>query len=105
MQQVSEVNNFIEAIDTKFFKIFSEPVRLEILKTLMTGGKMDIKSISEHLPQDRSVISRHLQIMQDSHIVSATKESRHMYYAVNAEFLISAFSRINELASCCKNCC
>ncbi len=100
------VNNF----DSKFFKTLSEPVRMEILKFLMLNGKSDIGTIAGHMPQDRSVISRHLNLMLESGILSCTKETRHVFYEINGNTFIGKLENITEqikrcMAKCCPSCC
>ena len=66
--QIAE--ELVEAVDSKFFKTLSEPVRVQILKYLMLNGRADIQTIAENMPQDRSVISRHLNLMQEAGILT-----------------------------------
>ena len=96
--------------DLKFFKTMSEPVRLEILKFLMVNGRSDIGTIDENMPQDRSVISRHLNLMHEAGILTCEKESRHIYYEINAQAFRDKLENITEqtrkcIAECCPDCC
>ena len=81
--QIAE--ELVEAVDSKFFKTLSEPVRVQILKYLMLNGRADIQTIAENMPQDRSVISRHLNLMQEAGILTGEKENRHVFYDVNGQ--------------------
>jgi len=70
------------------FKILSEPVRLNLIKYLVINGESDISTISKSFTQDRSVISRHLMVMEKAGILNKTKESRFVVYSFNGkEFL------------------
>ena len=94
------------AFDSKFFKTLSEPVRFEILKFIMTNGRSDIGTIADNMPQDRSVISRHLTLMQDVGILTSEKENRHMYYEINGQTIIDKLKNITELIrKCMSECC
>jgi DNA-binding transcriptional ArsR family regulator len=62
-EPIKILDELTKNFDLKFFKTMSEPVRLEILKFLMVNGRSDIGTIAEHMPQDRSVISRHLNLL------------------------------------------
>lgn len=100
----------VEALDSKFFRTLSEPVRVQILKFLMLNGRADIGTIAEHMPQDRSVISRHLNLMQEAGVLSSEKENRHVYYIVNGqsflEKLVDISTKISKcLKECCPDCC
>jgi len=100
----------VEALDSKFFKTLGEPVRIQILKFLMLNGKADIGTIAENMPQDRSVISRHLNLMQEAGILISSKEDRHVYYHVNGkpfmEKILDISGKINKcVEECCPDCC
>ena len=106
--QIAE--ELVEAVDSKFFKTLSEPVRVQILKYLMLNGRADIQTIAENMPQDRSVISRHLNLMQEAGILTGEKENRHVFYNVNGQPFIEKFVDITEkirkcMNECCPDCC
>jgi len=44
-----------------------------------------VGTIAERLPQDRSVISRHLQVLAEAGVLRPTKDGRRVFYEVNAE--------------------
>ena len=100
----------VEALDSKLFKTLSEPVRIQILKFLMLNGRADIATIAEKMPQDRSVISRHLNLMQEAGILISSKEDRHVYYTVNGKVFMEKVLDISEkinkcVKECCPDCC
>ena len=92
--------------DSRFFKVLSEPVRVQILKCLILKGRADIAAIAEELPQDRSVISRHLKFMSEAGIVCREKISRHVYYEVDAKSFRDKLAQIVEkITECLSVCC
>lgn len=92
--------------DSKFFKVLSEPVRVQILRFLILNGSSDIGSIAQALPQDRSVISRHLKFMHEAEILNCVKISRNVYYEVNAEAIRQKLDSISmNIAKCMAECC
>ena len=100
----------IEAFDSKFFKTLAEPVRVQILKFIMLNGRADIGTIAENMPQDRSVISRHLNLMQEAGILISEKENRHVFYNVNGQPFLEKLVDITEkirkcMKECCPDCC
>lgn len=104
------VEELVNVFDSKLFKTLSEPVRVEILKFLLLNGRVDIGTIAQHMPQDRSVISRHLHLMQEAGILKAEKESRHIFYEINAGAFRDKMTRIAEqiracVDECCPGCC
>jgi len=105
-QRPKAVDDLIAALDSKLLKALSEPVRGEILRFLLLNGRADISTIAEHLPQDRSVISRHLNLMAEAGILLAEKESRHKFYFLNgAAFLHEFESIVNNIRKCMAECC
>ena len=109
-RQLKIAEELVEVLDSKFFKTLSEPVRVQILKFLMLNGRSDIGSIAENMPQDRSVISRHLTLMHEAGVLIGEKESRHVFYSVNGqhflEKLVNITEKINEcMQECCPDCC
>jgi DNA-binding transcriptional ArsR family regulator len=74
----------LAVFDTNFFKAFCEPARIAVLQELILVGRADIAGIADRLPQDRSVIARHLQMLADAGVVRAEKEGRHVFYQLDA---------------------
>ena len=100
----------VQALDSKFLKTLSEPVRVQILKFLMLNGRADIGTIAENMPQDRSVISRHLYLMKESGILISEKANRHVFYNVNGQPLLEKLVDLTEkidkcIKECCPDCC
>ena len=74
----------VAVFDTGFFKALCEPARIAALRELILLGRADIGAIAARLPQDRSVIARHLQQLAAAQIVKASKEGRHVFYEIDA---------------------
>jgi len=103
-QHITE--ELIAALDSKFFKALSEPVRVQILKYLILNGRSDIAAIARLFPQDRSVISRHLQVMSDAGILRSQKITRHMFYEIDGAFVLGTLEGIVEKTrKCLPECC
>lgn len=102
-----DLTYLFEQMDSKFFKSLAEPVRLDIIKLMMVSGESDIATISAQMPQDRSVISRHLSNMVEAGIVTARKEGRHMFYTLKGEQFVGRFEGIlNSIKKCiARDCC
>jgi len=91
----------VSVLDSKFFKSLSEPVRIELLKFLMINGSSDIGTIAGHLPQDRSVVSRHLNNMLETGLLVCSKEGRYKYYEVSSEvFLEKVEYIVKQIKEC-----
>jgi predicted transcriptional regulator len=87
----------LAAMDTDFFRALCEPPRIEILKQLVLKGRSDVGTIAESMPQDRSVIARHLQLMERSGLLRAETEGRHTYYEIDGPAMVSRFEKITNL--------
>ena len=74
----------VAVFDTRFFKALCEPARIAVLRELILLGRADIAAIAARLPQDRSVVARHLQQLAAAQIVVAEKEGRHVFYQIDA---------------------
>jgi Predicted transcriptional regulators len=83
-------------VDFEFYKTLFDPVRSDILVFLVNHGKKNIKEIAENFSQDRSVISRHLDLMHRYNIVLKTKQDRNIYYEVNNGFIVEQFEKTTD---------
>lgn len=81
------------AMDFEFYKVLFDPVRSEIMIFLGTYGDSTITKVAEYFPQDRTVISRHLDLMYRYGILNKTKKSREYIYHLNADFVIDKFEK------------
>jgi DNA-binding transcriptional ArsR family regulator len=93
-------NQIISVLDSDFFKALAEPVRVELLKVMLIQGPSDISSIAQHMPQDRSVLSRHLQILLRSNLVTCEKQGRHRIYAINGSRFVEQLESILQIVKC-----
>ena len=100
------LDELVEVLDSRFLKALSEPVRIEILKFIMVNGRTDIGTIAEKMPQDRSVISRHLNLMQEVGILICEKVGRHMFYEIDGKVFLDRLENITDLVRrCIPMCC
>ena len=100
------LDELVKVLDSKFLKALSEPVRIEILKVILRNGRTDIGTIAEHMPQDRSVISRHLNLMHEVGILICEKVGRHMFYEIDGKVFLDRLENITELVrKCVPMCC
>jgi DNA-binding transcriptional ArsR family regulator len=100
------LDDLVKALDSKMFKALTDPTRTQILRFLMLNGRCDISTIADNLPQDRSVISRHLNMMAEAGLLVAEKETRHRFYTINCETFLNEFETIvANLKTCIAECC
>jgi DNA-binding transcriptional ArsR family regulator len=87
----------VAVFDTTFFKALCEPARIAVLRELILLGRADIAAISDRLPQDRSVVARHLQHLAAAKIVSAEKVGRHVFYKIDARAVAARLEGILDI--------
>ena len=99
-------DRLIDAFDSKFFKTMSEPVRMQIMRVLLLNGRSDIATIADNMPQDRSVISRHLNLMSEVGILKCEKEARHMFYEIDGNVFLNKLENMTrQIRNCMPLCC
>lgn len=96
----------VELLDSPVLRALTEPARLAVLKTLLVHGSADIATIAQHLPQDRSVISRHLKTLEDAGVVYSHREGRRVIYEIDGASFIDGLERIvTEAKALTPTCC
>ena len=98
--------DLISALDSAFLRALTEPARLEILKLLLIRGPQNIETLAGRLPQDRSVISRHLTVLHRAGMVRTQRKGRERIHAVDGPGIVGALERILAqakaiMAGCC----
>ena len=86
--------------DEKFFRAFAEPARTAVFREVVLHGRADVGSIAKRLPQDRSVISRHLQILAEAGALRAEKEGRHIFYEVDSARIERQLQQMLDITRC-----
>ena len=67
---------------SQFFRLLSEPARLQLLCQLKQGGAMDVATLIEATGFSQSHISRQLGQLQRAGLVSCERDGVRMIYAV-----------------------
>ncbi len=73
--QEQAANKLVQVLESPLLQALLEPARLEILRLLLVSGASDVGAIAAHLPQHRSVISRHLGVLREAGIVREARSS------------------------------
>jgi DNA-binding transcriptional ArsR family regulator len=87
----------LQAIDGNFFRALSEPARVDLLRTLIVKGRSDVGTIAEDAPRDRSVTTRHLQVLEAAGILRSEREGRHTYYEIDGERVLTQLEQLVAL--------
>ena len=86
----------IGVLDTRFLKALTDPTRIQILKKLILIGASDVSSIARGLSQDRSVISRHLSMLETAGITASRKKGRRVLYDLDGPYIVAKVGLILE---------
>ena len=63
-------------------KALSNPVRLQIVHGLLTGGCRNVGCLETATGMSQSCISQHLQKLRAAHVVTAERSGNEVYYQV-----------------------
>ena len=86
----------IAVLDTKFLKALTDPTRVQIVKKLILLGACDVSTIAKGLSQDRSVVSRHLNTLEQASITTSRKIGRQVFYDLDGPYIVEKVSLILE---------
>jgi ArsR family transcriptional regulator, zinc-responsive transcriptional repressor len=87
----------IKLLDTDFFLALCEPARMKIFRHLVLFGRSDVGSVAREMPQDRSVITRHLQVMERAGVLRSETEGRNTFYEVDGTLLTQRLEQAVQL--------
>lgn len=76
-------------LESRVLQALCEPVRIEILKLLTLRGRSDVRTIAASVPQDRSVVSRHLARLHDAGIVRRQKVGRNVFFEMDGPAVVA----------------
>ena len=79
-------------------KVFSNPIRLEILN-LLRGGELTVSDLTKKTELTQVNISQHLSIMKSRGIVNSRRNGLNIYYKLSTPKIIKAFDIIREILS------
>ncbi|WP_455684240.1 ArsR/SmtB family transcription factor [Thomasclavelia sp.] len=82
--------------ETKIFKAFCDPNRLEILNILKTGEHCACKLL-EILDVSQSTLSHHMKLLADAQIVTVRKDGKWSHYSLSKEGIQDAIEYLQQL--------
>lgn len=77
-------------------KALADPTRREILN-LLRNGKRSAGEICQHFDITSAAISRHLSILKEADLIRDTRESKYIFYQLNASVLEEILLWISDL--------
>ena len=86
----------IYEIHAEMCKVFSNPIRLEILN-LLKDKEMSVTELVKKSGLTQANISQHLSIMKSKDIVISNRKGKNIYYKLSNPKIIKAFDIIREI--------
>ena len=77
-------------------KVFTNPVRVEILN-LLQDGRRSVNTLAELTGYNQPNISQHLTIMREKGIVTAEKVGNNVFYSLSNPKISEAFDIMKEI--------
>lgn len=94
--------NELEAVlDSTFLKALSEPARVSIVRALIGSGPQDIGELAAPLPQERSVVSRHVKVLEQAGLVRVEREGRRRVVHLEPSACVG---RLEEITATVRRC-
>ncbi len=78
------------------FRALQESARVAVLEQVMLLGPADVGRIAESVPQERSVVSRHLQQLHRAGLLRVQRAGRQRIYALDGAAILHKFDTIRE---------
>ena len=79
-------------------KVFSNPIRLEILN-LLRDKEMSVTELIKISKLSQANVSQHLSIMKSKGIVNSKRNGKNIYYRLSNPKIVKAFDIIREILS------
>jgi predicted transcriptional regulator len=93
-------------VDSELFRALCEPARIEIVKRLTAWGRCDVQTIAAEVPQDASVVSRHLAVLHRAGVVRREKVGRQVFFQLDGMSIVTRMERmIGQFRSIIPLCC
>jgi len=93
-------------LDSDLFRALGEPARIELVRLLIARGPSDLGALAGELPQDASVISRHLAVLHRAGVVRRDKRGRHVHFELDGPALVARLDEIvREMRKAVPFCC
>lgn len=82
---------------TKIFRAINHPLRLNIVRVIEEHKRLSVTQIYFKLRIEQSVASQHLAILRECGLLSATRDGKNIYYALNPDRLSAIIRTVETL--------
>jgi DNA-binding transcriptional ArsR family regulator len=93
-QRERAARELVAIIDSDLFRALCDPVRVEIVRLLTASGRSDVQTIAAQVPQDQSVVSRHLAVLHRAGVVRREKVGRQVFFELDGISIVTRMERM-----------
>lgn len=79
----------LQALDTEFFRAFCDESRLEVVRAMIRLGPAKVGEIADSAPVERSVVSRHLKMLERTGIAVRRQQGRCVIYELDGPAIMA----------------
>ena len=97
--RLDPVRELARVFDSDLLAALCEPVRIDIVRVIAAKRRADLQTIADQLPQDRSVISRHLSQLHRAGVVRREKVGRQVFFELDGATLLE---RLDGMVDGCR---
>jgi ArsR family transcriptional regulator, lead/cadmium/zinc/bismuth-responsive transcriptional repressor len=76
----------------ELFRAFSDTSRVRIMSALLDGEK-NVSTLAELIGISESAVSHHLRGLRQTHIVSARRDGKEVYYSIIDPHIVTLFKQ------------
>lgn len=87
------------AIDDELWSALGDPTRRRMLDLLLADGAGTATAISEHLPVSRQAVAKHLIVLENAGLVTATTVGRERRYRVDEGRFARAVDQLTQVGT------
>jgi len=80
------------------FAALADPVRRSLLRS-MTSGPVRVVDLASELPISRPAVSKHLRLLAEAGLVTATEHGRERHYRLSPEALAPVAQLVDDLTA------
>lgn len=82
-------------------KVLADPTRLSVIRLLL-AAPLNVNALSEELGVEQSLLSHHLKVLRDAHLVASSRQGKQVIYRV-ADGVEKSFMTAESIdLGCCK---
>ncbi|MEI8337535.1 MAG: metalloregulator ArsR/SmtB family transcription factor [bacterium] len=82
--------------NAKFYKILSNPKRLEVLN-LLKSGEMGVEELLDITKIPKENLSQHLSILKEHHLVRNRREGLYIFYTITDKRIVDSCKVLQDL--------